>query len=95
MRDSDLSKSEVKKLSPIQKIIGCNLRDCGQYIELHIDEQMNRLIEKQRKYTGSCSKCGKHFKINHSQLSALKKAVGTPTIVIKKTTFDIFFEENE
>ena len=95
MRGSDLSISEGRKPSPIQKIIGCNLPDCGQYIELHIDEQMNRLVEKQRKYAGSCSKCGKHFKIRHSQLLALKRAVGTVAIVVKKTTFDSLFEENE
>jgi transcription elongation factor Elf1 len=90
-----LSKAEEKKLQAIHKVISCSLPDCGQYIELRIDEHSNVLDEKKRIYSGSCSKCGKRFKFKHSYLTVLRKALVTPKIQVINTTFSELLSNDE
>jgi hypothetical protein len=90
-----LSQTQEKKLETIRRIINCNLSDCGKYIELRIDEHSNVLEDKKRVYAGLCNKCGKRFKIKHSYLAVLGKALGSPKIHVANTAFSGLFSSDE
>lgn len=90
-----MSKAEEKRIERVRKIIACKLDDCGQYIQLNIDEHTNALEERKRLYVGRCTKCGKGFQLRKPLLAALRAAVGEPKVHVINTTFDALFSENE
>jgi hypothetical protein len=90
-----MSKAEEKRIERVRKIIACNLADCGQYIELTIDEHTNALEDKKRVFVGVCKKCRKGFRLKKPQLAALRAAVGEPKVRVLKTTYNEIFSENE
>ena len=90
-----MSKAEEKRVQRVRKIIACQLEDCGQYIELRIDEHTNALEEKKRIFSGLCTKCGNVFLLKNSQLPALTAAVGEPKVRVVSTTFNSLFGEDE
>jgi hypothetical protein len=90
-----MSKAEEKRIERVRKIIACNLADCGQYIELTIDEHTNALEDKKRVFVGVCKKCRKGFQLKMPLLSALTAAVGATKVRVVSTTFNTLFSEDE
>ena len=90
-----LNKVDIRKLERVKKLLACQLADCGNFIELSVDEHTMKLDESKIEYAGMCNRCGKRFKLKQKYVSVLSRGLGSPKIVIVPTTFAKLFGKDD
>ena len=91
-----MNKQYLKKQESMKKKVGCILADCGKYFTFTINEHVLALADdKNRIYTGKCSKCHKSIKLKDNDIGVFTSVYGETNFKIIKSTFNEMFEEDD